>query len=116
MSNTVIKTYPAPDFTLLNEMAEGDHEFFMEILGLFLENAPLMVKSIKESAASGDFNSLRFSSHKILSDLHVVGLNYATGTVEQIEKDAAMGRVDSELVEKAVQMINYGIEDLKKIR
>lgn len=116
MTQSVNKRYPEPDFSLLNEIVEGDHDFFMEILALFLENAPVMVKSIEESAASGDFSTLRFSSHKILSDLHIVGLNYSIDIVERIEKDAAMGRVDSELVEKAVQMINYGIEDLKKIR
>jgi len=116
MPQTVNKKYPAPDFSLLNEMAEGDHDFFLEILGLFLENAPGMVKSIKDSADSGDFNSLRFSSHKILSDLHVVGLNYATDIVEQIEREAALGNADLELVKKAVEMINYGIEDLKKVK
>lgn len=116
MSQSLNKRYPDPDFSLLNEMAEGDHDFFLEILSLFLENAPVLVKSIKESSVSGDFNTLRFSSHKILSDLHIVGLNYTINAVEQIEKEAAMGRVDTELVDRAVQMINYGIEDLKKIK
>ncbi|MDX9781471.1 MAG: Hpt domain-containing protein [Bacteroidales bacterium] len=116
MPQTVNKKYPAPDFSLLNEMAEGDHDFFMEILGLFLDNAPGMVKSIKESAESGDFNALRFSSHKILSDLHVVGLNYTTDIVEQIERDAALGKLNIELIYKAIEMINFGIEDLKKIK
>lgn len=116
MNQNIRNSYPAPDFTLLKEMAEGDHDFFMEIISLFLENAPAMVTAMKDSSDNEDLDKLRFVSHKIRSDLHIVGIKYAIGTVESIEKSAGIGINERDLVKLAVEMINYGIEDLKKVK
>ena len=115
MPQTETNKYPAPDMSLLKEMSEGNHEFFMEIVELFLENAPGMLKSITNSAKAGDFDALKFAAHKILSDLFVVGLNYAIPVVKEIERSATMGSINEELISQAEEMILYGIEDLKKI-
>jgi HPt (histidine-containing phosphotransfer) domain-containing protein len=115
MSEPVDRKYPHPDFTLLKEMAEGDEAFFKEIIALFLENGPALVTSIEESAAVGDCEALRFAAHKILSDLSIVGIKSAIKDVEIIEKQAALKNIAAVNVERAIEIINYGIEDLKKL-
>ena len=87
----------------------------MEIVNLFIDNAPSMLKSITDSAKANDAPALRFAAHKIMSDLFVVGLNYAVPVVEKIEKSAANGIIETEMVVEAEDMINQGIADLKKL-
>ena len=115
MAESVDRKYPHPDFTLLKEMAEGDEAFLKEIIALFLENGPAMVTSIEESAAAGDCDALRFAAHKILSDLSIVGIKSAIKDVEIIEKQAALRNIAAVNVERAIEIINCGIEDLKKL-
>lgn len=115
MSETTERKYPHPDLELLKEMAEGDDAFIKEIISLFLENGPGVVATIKESAASGDFDALKFAAHKILSDLAIVGIKSAIPDVEIIEKQAALKNIPHSNIERAIDIINAGIEDLKKL-
>lgn len=115
MSETTGRNYPNPDLELLKEMAEGDEDFLKEIITLFLENGPGVLASIKESADAGDCDALRFAAHKILSDLAIVGIKTAIPDVEIIEKQAVLKNISHSNVERAIDIINAGIEDLKKL-
>lgn len=115
MSGTTERKYPHPDLALLKEMAEGDDAFIKEIISLFLDNGPVVVETIKESAASGDYDALKFAAHKILSDLAIVGIKLAIPDVEIIEKQATLKNIPHTNVERAIDIINAGIEDLKKL-
>ncbi len=115
MSEPVERKHPHPDLSLLRDMAEGDESFFKEIIILFLENGPAIVNSIKESAEAGDYDTLRFAAHKILSDLSIVGIKSAIIDVQIIERQAAHRIIPIQNIKNAIEIINSGIEDLKKL-
>lgn len=116
MPKSINNKFPKPDMSLLNEMSDGDHDFFMEIVNLFIDNAPSMLRSIVDSANNEDIPALRFATHKIMSDLFVVGLNDAAAVVGKIEISAANGIIEKELVIEADERITQGIKDLKMLQ
>ena len=107
--------YPAPDLTYLNAMAEGDENFIKEIITYFLENCPGMLVLIRESALSGDFEKLRFTAHQLLPQLTFVGILAAIPDVTKIESEGKHLDDLSGTIERAIKIINWGIEDLKKL-
>lgn len=108
-------TYPLPDLTYLNEMADGDETFVKEMITHFLEIAPGSLGSLKESALSGDLDKLRFVAHTLLPQLTFVGILAAIPDISQIEEGSKQGDDLSVGIERAIKIINYGIEDLKKM-
>ena len=107
--------YPLPDLTYLKEMAGGDEVFVKEIITNFLENGPRLLSIMRESALSGDFEKLHFTVHKLLPQLTFVGIVAAIPDVEKIEDESKFLDDLSVVIERAIKIINYGIEDLKKM-
>lgn len=109
------RRYPLPDFTYLNEISAGDKTFIKEIITYFLESGPEMIKTMKESSVSGDHEKLRFTAHKLLPQLTFVGILSAIPDVERIEKGAKLGDDVSALIDRTINIINCGMDDLKKM-
>lgn len=107
--------YPLPDLTYLNEMAGGDEVFVKEIITNFLENGPRLLNLMRESALSGDLEKLNFTVHKLIPQLTFVGILAAIPDVEKIENERGLLDDLSVVIERAIKIINYGIEDLKKM-
>lgn len=107
--------YPLPDLTYLEEMAGGDEAFVHEIITYFLENGPRLLNLLRESALSGDQENLHFAAHKLLPQLTFVGILAAIPDIEKIENDYKHMDDLSVVIERAIRIINFGIEDLKKM-
>jgi len=107
--------YPQPDLTYLKDMAENDEDFIREIILHFLENAPGLLNEMRQSAITGDTEKLRFNAHKLLPQLTFVGILAAIPVVSKIESETKHLVDPVGLVDKAIGIINYGIEDLKKM-
>jgi len=107
--------YPLPDLTYLKDMAENDDLFVNEIITHFIENGPATLNSMRQSALSRDNEQLRFVAHKLLPQLTFVGILAAIPLVSKIESESNKGQDLSEITEKAILIINCGIEDLKKM-
>jgi len=107
--------YPHPDLTYLNALAEGDEAFIKEMLTLFLDSAPALTDSMRESARQGDFEKLHFSAHQLLPQLTFVGILAAIPDVSKIENEGKHMTDLSVYMERAIKIINYGMEDLKKL-
>lgn len=107
--------YPLPDLTYLKEMAAGDEAFVKEIITYFLENGPRLLNLLRESALSGDQENLHFAAHKLLPQLTFVGILAAIPDVEKIENDYKHMDDLFVVIERAIRIINFGIEDLKKM-
>lgn len=113
ISNDTI--YPLPDLTYLNEMAGGDESFMKEIISLFLETAPALILLMKESALTGDMEKLHFSAHKLLPQLTFVGILTAIPDVQRIESGTSSLDEILVSVQNAIAIINFSIEDLKRM-
>ena len=57
----------------LQEMAGGDNEFVIEILEIFLDDAPTTLESIRNGMIESDFSSVKTSVHKLKSSIKVLG-------------------------------------------
>jgi len=110
-----VVNYPLPDLTYLRDMAENDESFVNEIITHFLENGPESLSSMRQSALAGDNEKLRFTAHKLLPQLTFVGILAAIPLVSKIESESKNGQDLSDITERAIRIINYGIEDLKKM-
>jgi len=110
-----VVNYPLPDLTYLRDMAESDESFVNEIITHFLENGPESLSSMRQSALAGDYEKLRFTAHKLLPQLTFVGILAAIPLVTKIESESKNGQDLSDITERAIRIINFGIEDLKKM-
>ncbi len=108
-------SYPRPDLTYLKDMADGDESFVTEIISHFLEYGPELLNSMRQSALAGDNEKLRFDAHKLLPQLTFVGIVAAIPLVTKIENESTTNRNLSAITERAVMIINKGIEELKKM-
>ena len=107
--------YPFPDLTYLKDIAEGDEAFIKEIISYFVEFGPGLLRSMKESALSGEREKLRFSAHTLLPQLTFVGILAAIPDVEKIERESKLNDDLFVELERAIKIVNCGIEDLKKL-
>lgn len=110
-----INTFPLPDLTYLREMAVGDEAFFKEIINIFIEDAPIMLNAIKESAESGDHDQLRLITHKLIPQLTFVGILSAIPDVKEINKESKEMNDLTERIDRLTKLVNYSIENLKKM-
>jgi len=107
--------YPAPDLSYLNALADGDEAFVKEMITLFLDTVPELFKTLRECTMSGDFEKLRFAAHKLLPELTIVGILAAIPDVSKIENECRQLNDLPVVVERAISIINYGIDDLRKL-
>ena len=112
---TDINDLPLPDLTYLKEMAGNDEGFVKEIITYFLENGPDLLNTMKERALDGDYEKLRWTAHKLLPQLYFVGILAAVPDVKIIETQSRRMTDLSVNIERAIKIINCGIEDLKKM-
>lgn len=107
--------YPRPDLTYLKNMAGSDENFVAEIINHFFEYAPELLNSMRENARMGDNEKLRFDAHKLLPQLTFVGITAAIPLVTKIEIESRSGKDLSDVTEKAISIINEGMDELKKM-
>ena len=107
--------YPRPDLTYLKDMADGDETFVTEIISHFLEYGPGLLESMRQSALAGDNEKLRFDAHKLLPQLTFVGIVAAIPLVTKIENESKSNRNLTAITERAVRIVNQGIEELRRM-
>jgi HPt (histidine-containing phosphotransfer) domain-containing protein len=58
----------------INEMAEGDQEFILSIVSVFLDEVPNDLQSLEQAVDSGDFEQIYKLSHKIKPNVDLLGM------------------------------------------
>ena len=58
----------------INEMADGDQEFILSIVSVFLDEVPNDLQSLEEAVDSGDFEQIYKLSHKIKPNVDLLGM------------------------------------------
>jgi len=107
--------FTIPDLTYLKDMAAGDESFVVEIITYFVDSCPDTLQSMRECALSGDHEKLRFLAHTLLPQLTFVGILAAIPHLEKIESEIKLNDDLFVDLERAIEIINYGIKDLKKM-
>ena len=78
---------------------EGDRDLLLEILAVFMEEAPAQLRQISKSAALGDLEVLRRQAHSLKSAAGSVAAQQLTERAARIESHAQSGALDRAMVE-----------------
>lgn len=117
-------THQKPKLDYLKELSGGDLTFIAEILEMFINDAPLAVAQSFGHLEQKNYEMLRITVHKLKSSVQVVGGNYLTALICEIEC-AAAAKVDkpdmfaqmlSTLDSSIRNMVQHLSGELKEIR
>ena len=59
----------------LNQRTKGNSELLMEMISLYLEQTPTLIKTMRDSIHKRDWEGLLAASHKIIPSFSIVGIN-----------------------------------------
>jgi HPt (histidine-containing phosphotransfer) domain-containing protein len=108
---------PVYSLEYLREGSDGDEEFMVTMVGMFLESTPLALSTMSESLEQADWESIRQAAHKLRSHLRYFGIIEAAELTEEIERIATKNpekQALSGLVEKVTSICNIGMRQLSE--
>ncbi|GAA4296457.1 hybrid sensor histidine kinase/response regulator [Nibribacter koreensis] len=104
------------DLSYLNQFAEGNLGFMLEIIHIFLEQTPAQLAEMQEAGARSDWKTVSALSHKMKSSLALIGIDQLQELNGQIEY-ASLHRVDTQglqdLIQAFSQMVHSVIKQLQ---
>ena len=69
----------------INEMADGDEDFILSIVGVFLDEVPQDLAALEEAIAVGDVENSYKLAHKLKPNMDILGLEAARVAALEIE-------------------------------
>jgi two-component system sensor histidine kinase/response regulator len=83
------------DRTAMLERVEGDHELLVEILNLFLEDAPRLLRAMHEALEQGNAKVLERSAHSMKGAAGNFSALVTAAAAANLEKSAGSGDTES---------------------
>lgn len=77
-----------PDFSQIDEWADGDEHFKNELIAYYLDEIPSQIQKIEEVALEGDLKKLADLLHAVLTKLRTFGFHDLVNKVSNLEHDA----------------------------
>ena len=78
----------------INEMAEGDEDFILSVVSVFLEEVPEDLNALEDAIAAKDFEQIYKMAHKIKPNVDLLGMEQARANALEIE---TLGKTDGSL-------------------
>lgn len=69
----------------IKEMAEGDDDFIVSVVSVFLEEVPEDLKSLEEAIAQKDYEQAYKMAHKIKPNVDLLGMEQTRANALEIE-------------------------------
>ena len=101
----------------INEMAEGDEDFIISVVSVFLEEVPEDLAALESAIASENFEQIGKMAHKIKPNVDLLGMEQTRANAYDLEKlGKASGSLDEikmkfPLLKKDVEQV---ISELQK--
>jgi len=70
----------------INEMAEGDTDFIMSVVSVFLEEVPEDLAALESAIGSGNFEQIGKMAHKIKPNVDLLGMEQTRANAYDLEK------------------------------
>jgi HPt (histidine-containing phosphotransfer) domain-containing protein len=70
----------------INEMAEGDGEFIISVISVFLEEVPEDLELLEKAISQRNYESVYQLAHKIKPNVDLLGMEQTRATALEIEK------------------------------
>lgn len=99
--------------------SEQDAAFFAELMDVYIQELPVMIKHISSSETNKDYDNLYFHSHKLKGSSLTLGVNAVASICEEIEhlaKEKKIGNRTKELAEELVNNFKQMLEELEVIK
>jgi len=110
-----VEEMPVPDLTYLRSVTGDDKDAIKEVITIFIETAPEMLTSLKNSALAGNHEQLRAITHKFIPQLVYVGILSVITDVKIINSESKEMNDLMQRVEKIIKIVNNSIDYLKNI-
>lgn len=101
----------------VNEMAEGDQDFIVSVVSVFLEEVPIDLEALKTAIAQKNYDQVYKLSHKIKPNVDLLGMEQTRATALELEtlgkNEGNMSEIESKfpLLKKDIQQV---ISELQK--
>jgi HPt (histidine-containing phosphotransfer) domain-containing protein len=90
----------AVDNAVLAELCESvgdDPEFLAELIGDFLEDAPVQLETLRDAVATGDTTTARRAAHTLKGNSRTFGAGVLASLCQEAESAAGAGELDAVL-------------------
>ncbi len=107
------------DLTYLNEIADGNDEFIVEMLEMFIDKTPEYFSEIKKNLSEDDYEQIKSATHKVKPTFAFMGIDKAKPLIVEIERNAVeiKNRASLEaLIVELETMTNEAITELEQHR
>lgn len=88
------------DLSYLKSMSSGDNALVIELIELFLENAPVTLQNMEDHCQQQQWSALAAEAHKLKPNLAYMGMEKSKSLILELEKDAKEQQNTDELAEK----------------
>ncbi|MGI4750923.1 MAG: Hpt domain-containing protein [Janthinobacterium lividum] len=88
------------DLSFLEEIADGNKEFLIESIDMFLVQTPEIFSSISQAIATKDWVTTASLAHKVKSNLGFFGMDRIKNEMQEVEINAKDGGTDPSLAVK----------------
>ncbi|MEY8019765.1 Hpt domain-containing protein [Muriicola sp. SD30] len=69
----------------LNEMADGDNDFVLSVITVFLEEVPQDLEDLENAIDKGDYENVYQLAHKIKPNVDILGMEQTRAIALEIE-------------------------------
>ena len=91
------------DRVLLLERVEGDHELLVEMINLFVEDAPRLLAAMRDALQRNDMPVLERSAHSMKGAAGNLSAQVTTAAALQLETNAKSGDCESSKEKRSQQ-------------
>jgi CheY-like chemotaxis protein len=90
------------DLTYLNRLTKSNPALMMEMISTYLDQTPVLIRSIKKGLQEHDWDMLYASAHKLLPSFSIVGMSYHFENLTKQIQEFALSRKNTSLAETAL--------------
>ena len=69
----------------INEMSEGDQDFVISVISVFLEEVPVDLEGLEKAIGERDYENVYKLAHKIKPNVDLLGMEQTRATALEIE-------------------------------
>lgn len=110
---------PEISLAYLHDIADGSNEFMVEMIDIFLSQTPDYFVNLEAAIQTQDWTKVAEIAHKVRPTFSFVGVDVATETLADMERNARSGEKLDKIVDDFAElkpMVNSVFSKLREIR
>ncbi len=114
-TNSFDQNIPLPDLQYIKQMIGDDQEVLQEVITIFMEEMPTMLKELRMATESRDHDKLRTITHTLVTELSTLGITSVVNDVKAINKNSREMKDLDDVVDKIIKTVSFSMEYLKSL-